>query len=432
MFERIAATMKVLVINAGSSSVKYFLYQMPGAEVLARGLVEKIGEETSTLSHFYHGKIHPITSKIEDVQKAIELILQTLADEEVGALQQISEIGAVGHRVVHGGEEFTDSVIINDKVIASIKKFADLAPLHNPPNLAGILAAQHHLPNVKQVACFDTAFHATIPKVAYMYALPYELYKKYGIRRYGFHGISHRYVARRAATIMGKGKYEINAITCHLGNGCSVTAVKEGESIDTSMGLTPLEGVPMGTRSGDLDPAILFYLAGKGYDVNELNTLCNKQSGLLGLSGISNDMRNLQEYANKGDARAKLAIDVFCYRIKKYVGAYAAVLDTVDAVVFTGGIGENSVFMREKICNAVTQIGVKLDLTKNKDAIAKEAEINTKESKVKVFVIPTNEQAAIANDTYELANGKQPIVSKQNPSGNIEQQHMETMHGQKR
>jgi acetate kinase len=432
MFERIAATMKVLVINAGSSSVKYFLYQMPGAEVLARGLVEKIGEETSTLSHFYHGKIHPITSKIEDVQKAIELILQTLADEEVGALQQISEIGAVGHRVVHGGEEFTDSVIINDKVIVSIKKFADLAPLHNPPNLAGILAAQHHLPNVKQVACFDTAFHATIPKVAYMYALPYELYKKYGIRRYGFHGISHRYVARRAATIMGKGKYEINAITCHLGNGCSVTAVKEGESIDTSMGLTPLEGVPMGTRSGDLDPAILFYLAGKGYDVNELNTLCNKQSGLLGLSGISNDMRNLQEYANKGDARAKLAIDVFCYRIKKYVGAYAAVLDTVDAVVFTGGIGENSVFMREKICNAVTQIGVKLDLTKNKDAIAKEAEINTKESKVKVFVIPTNEQAAIANDTYELANGKQPIVSKQNPSGNIEQQHMETMHGQKR
>ena len=412
MFERTALTMKVLVINAGSSSVKYYLYQMPGAEVLARGLVEKIGEETSALSHFYHGKIHTITAKIEDVQKAIELILQTLIDKEVGALQQISEIGAVGHRVVHGGEEFTGSVIIDEKVIASIKKFADLAPLHNPPNLAGILAAQHHLPNVKQVACFDTAFHATIPKVAYMYALPYELYQKYGIRRYGFHGISHRYVARRAAAIMGKGKYEINAITCHLGNGCSVTAVKEGESIDTSMGLTPLEGVPMGTRSGDLDPAILFYLAGKGYDVNKLNTLCNKQSGLLGLSGISNDMRNLQECARKGDARAKLAIDVFCYRIKKYIGAYAAVLDTVDAVVFTGGIGENSVFMREKICNAVTQIGVQLDLAANKDAIAKEAEINTKDSKVKVFVIPTNEQAAIANDTYELAKGQTTNCSK--------------------
>ncbi len=423
--------MKVLVINAGSSSVKYYLYQMPGAEVLARGLVEKIGEETSALSHFYHSKIHTVTTKIEDVEKAMELILQTLADEKTGALQQISEIGAVGHRIVHGGEEFTGSVIIDEKVITSIKKFADLAPLHNPPNLAGILAAQHNLPNVKQIACFDTAFHSTIPKVAYMYALPYELYKKYGIRRYGFHGISHRYVARRAAAIMGRGKYEINAITCHLGNGCSVTAVKEGNSIDTSMGLTPLEGVPMGTRSGDLDPAILFYLADKGYGVNELNTLCNKQSGLLGLSGTSNDMRNLQESALKGDERAQLAIDVFCYRIKKYVGAYAAVLDTVDAVVFTGGIGENSVFMREKICNAVTQIGVQLDLAANKDAIAKEAEINTKDSKVKVFVIPTNEQAAIANDTYELANGKQPIASKQNPTGNTAQEHMETMQGRK-
>ncbi len=423
--------MKVLVINAGSSSVKYYLYQMPGAKVLARGIVEKIAEETSSISHFYSGKVHTLQTKVEDVKKAMELILQTLADEKVGMLRQMSEIGAVGHRVVHGGEEFTGSVIIDKKVIASIEKFADLAPLHNPPNLAGILAAQHHLPNVKQIACFDTAFHATIPKVAYMYALPYELYQKYGIRRYGFHGISHRYVARRAAAIMGKGKYDINAITCHLGNGCSVTAVKEGKSIDTSMGLTPLEGVPMGTRSGDLDPAILFYLAGKGYNVNELNTLCNKQSGLLGLSGISNDMRNLQECARKGDERAILAIDVFCYRIKKYVGAYAAVLDTVDAVVFTGGIGENSVFMREKICNAVTQIGVKLDLAKNKDAVAKEAEINTKDSEVKVFVIPTNEQAAIAHDTYELANGNQPIVTKQNPPGNVAQQRAETLHGRK-
>jgi len=418
--------MKVLVINAGSSSVKYYLYQMPQAEILARGLVERIGEETSKLSHFFHGKTHAVSTKVEDVEKAMELILETLVNREVGVLRQVSEIGAVGHRVVHGGEEFTGSVIIDEKVIASIKKFADLAPLHNPPNLAGILAAQRHLPNLKQVACFDTAFHATIPKIAYMYALPYELYEKYGIRRYGFHGISHRYVARRAAAIMGKGKYDINAITCHLGNGCSVTAVKNGRSIDTSMGLTPLEGVPMGTRSGDLDPAILFYLEEKGYDVKELNILCNKQSGLLGLSGISNDMRNLEEFARKGNARAKLAIDVFCYRIKKYIGAYAAVLDTVDTVVFTGGIGENSVFMREKICNAVTQIGVQLDCTANQAAIAKEAEINTKDSKVKVFVIPTNEQAAIANDTYELTSDKQPIVSKQNTSGNIAQKRMET------
>jgi acetate kinase len=399
--------MKVLVINAGSSSVKYHLYEMPQAEVLATGVVERIAERTSELSHTSRGRLHTRAVEVKDIAGAMELIFETLVDGGVGVLQRISEIDAVGHRVVHGGEEFTGSVIIDDKVIASVVKFADLAPLHNPPNLAGILAAQHHLPNAKQVACFDTAFHATIPKVAYMYALPYELYEKYGIRRYGFHGISHRYVARRAAALMGRGKYDINAITCHLGNGCSVTAVKNGRSVDTSMGLTPLEGVPMGTRSGDLDPAILFYLADKGYDVKSLKTLCNKQSGLLGLSGISNDVRRLEEFVEKGDARAKLAIDVFCYRIKKYIGAYAAVLDTVDAVVFTGGIGEHAAFLREQICNAVTQIGLKLDREANKAAIEKEAEISTPDSEVKVFVIPTNEQAAIARDTYELANGKQ-------------------------
>jgi acetate kinase len=401
--------MKVLVINAGSSSVKYHLYLMPQAEVLAMGFVERIGEEKSMLSHCFNDKTYTVSEKIESVEKAIELILRTLVDEEVGVLQQISEIGAVGHRVVHGGEEFTGSVVIDDNVIASIDKFADLAPLHNPPNLAGIKAAQSHLQNITQVACFDTAFHATIPKVAYMYALPYELYKKYGIRRYGFHGVSHRYVARRAAELMGKGKYDINAITCHLGNGCSITAVKNGKSIDTSMGLTPLEGVPMGTRSGDLDPAILFYLGGKGYDPEALKELCNKKSGLLGISGVSNDMRNLEELAAEGHVQAQLAIDVFCYRIKKYIGAYAAVLDTVDAVVFTGGIGENSVFMREKICNAVTQIGVKLDLAANKNSIAQEAEINTRDSQVKIFVIPTNEQAAIAKDTYELTKGRSSV-----------------------
>ena len=409
LFERTVTEMKVLVINAGSSSVKYHLYRMPQAEVVARGFVEKIGEETSELSHFYNGKSHTAPAKIESVEKAMELILQMLADGHVGVLHHISEIDAVGHRVVHGGEEFTGSVVIDAKVIASIEKFADLAPLHNPPNLAGIRAAQRHLPNTTQVACFDTAFHATIPQVAYMYALPYELYKKYSIRRYGFHGISHRYVARRTAAIMGRGKYDINAITCHLGNGCSITAVKNGRSIDTSMGLTPLEGVPMGTRSGDLDPAILFYLAGKGYDAEALKSLCNTKSGLLGISGVSNDVRNLEEFAREGNARAKLAIDVFCYRIKKYIGAYAAVLDTVDAVVFTGGIGENAVSLREKICNAATQIGVQLDYAANKTAIAKEAQISTKDSKVKVFVIPTNEQAAIANDTYELAKRRTSV-----------------------
>jgi len=409
--------MKVLVVNSGSSSVKYHLYQMPQTEVLAMGLVEKIGEEDSELSHFYRGRTYTVPTKVEDVGGAMELILQTLISNKVGVLQEMSDIGAVGHRVVHGGEEFTGSVIIDKNVIASIEKFADLAPLHNPPNLAGIRAAQRHLPNTTQVACFDTAFHATIPKVAYMYALPYELYEKYGIRRYGFHGISHRYVARRAAALMGRGKYEINAITCHLGNGCSITAVKNGHSVDTSMGLTPLEGVPMGTRSGDLDPAIIFFLEEKGYDVETLNALCNKQSGLLGLSGVSNDMRDLEESASKGHKRAKLAIDVFCYRIKKYIGAYAAILDTVDAVVFTGGIGENAVLMREKICDAVSQIGLELDRQANKAAVAKEAEVSTQNSDVKVFVIPTNEQVAIANDTYELTKGQTPDCDKREHIG---------------
>ncbi len=401
--------MKVLVVNAGSSSIKYHLYQMPQAEILANGLVERIGQENTSLSHIFHGKTHTLQVKVEDVEGGVELILNTLVSKDVGVMRDISEIGAVGHRVVHGGEEFTGSVVIDENVIVSIEKFADLAPLHNPPNLAGIRAVQHELPNIKQVACFDTAFHATIPKVAYMYALPYELYEKYGIRRYGFHGISHRYVARCAAAIMGRGKYNINAITCHLGNGCSVTAVRQGRSIDTSMGFTPLEGVPMGTRSGDMDPAILFYLADKGYDVTLLKSICNKKSGLLGISGISNDVRELVQLAKKGNGLAKLAIDIFCYRIRKYIGAYAAVLDPVDALVFTGGIGENAFFLRRQICMGMTQIGVQLNQAANLAAVAKEAEISTKDSKVKVFVVPTNEQAAIANDTYELTRQKQPI-----------------------
>ncbi len=404
--------MKVLVINAGSSSVKYYLYQMPEAEVLAKGLVEKVAEEGSGLSHFFHGKTCSERAKVKNIGKAMELILETLVRTDVGALKSLSGIGAVGHRVVHGAEEFTGSVIIDESVIASIEKFAELAPLHNPPNLAGIKAVQTRLPEVKQVACFDTAFHATIPEVAYMYALPYDLYEEYGIRRYGFHGISHRYVARRAAAIMGKGKYDINAITCHLGNGCSVTAVKEGRSVDTSMGFTPLEGVPMGTRCGDLDPAILFYLEEKGYGEKLLKVLCNKKSGLLGISGLSNDVRNLKELADKGSERAKLAIDIFCYRIKKYIGAYTAVLDTVDALVFTGGIGEHAVHLRQQICSGLTQIGAQIDKDANLAAIEKEAQISTEDSRVKVFVIPTNEQAAIAHDTYELTRNKQPITSK--------------------
>jgi acetate kinase len=394
--------MKILVINAGSSSIKYQLYRMPEADVLAKGVVEKVGEEGSKLSHFYNEKTYSLETKVGDHLKGMELILETLVSGDVGVIDDISQISAVGHRVVHGGEEFTGSVIIDDNVIASIEKFADLAPLHNPPNLIGIKAARNKLPNAKQVACFDTAFHTTIPPVAYMYALPYELYEKYRVRRYGFHGTSHRYVARRAAELMGKDKHGVNLITCHLGNGCSITAVKNGKSVDTSMGLTPLEGVVMGTRSGDFDPAILFYLADKGYDIQSLNTLCNKKSGLLGISGISNDMRNLSELAETGNARAKLAIDIFCYRIKKYIGTYTAVLNTVDAVVFTGGIGENDSDVRAAVCSSLTQLGIELDPEKNKTTLRKEGEINTKNSTVRILVIPTDEESAIAGNTYEL------------------------------
>ena len=394
---------KVLVINAGSSSVKYQLYQMPEGEVLAKGILEKIGDDVSGLTHIHNGNTYKVQTKVKDHEKAMEVILQTLVDNEVGVINDISEIVSVGHRVVHGGEEFTGSMLIDEAVIASIEKFADLAPLHNPPNLTGIRAARHNLPKASQVACFDTAFHTTIPKVAYMYALPYELYENYRVRRYGFHGTSHRYVARRTAELMNRGKYDVNLITCHLGNGCSITAVKDGKSIDTSMGLTPLEGVMMGTRSGDFDPAILFYLSDKGYDIKSLNALCNKQSGLLGISGESNDMRRLTELAEAGHELAKLAIDIFCYKIKKYIGTYTAVLDTLDAVVFTGGIGENAVAARAQICGGLTQIGIEIDPAKNNAMLGKEGEISTERSRVKVFVVPTDEEAAIAKDTYELS-----------------------------
>ncbi len=402
--------MKVLVINAGSSSVKYYLYDMPQAEVLARGSVERIGEENSELIHFFADKTYTQQTPVKNVEDAMELMLETLVREDVGVIKCLSEIGGVGHRVVHGGEEFTGSVVVDEAVITSLEKFADLAPLHNPPNLAGIRAVQRRVPEIPQVACFDTAFHSTIPEVAYMYALPYELYEKYHIRRYGFHGVSHRYVARRAAALMGKDKYDINVITCHLGNGCSIAAVKKGLSVDTSMGFTPLEGVPMGTRSGDIDPAILFYLGDKGYDVDQLNTMCNKKSGLFGISGASNDMRNLVELAEEGHQRAKLAIDIFCYRIKKYIGAYSAVLGTVDAVVFTGGIGENAANLRSRICSDMTQIGIELDPTANKEVGETETTISADDSRVAVFVIPTNEQAAIASDTYDLTGQSEGIA----------------------
>ncbi len=396
--------MKVLVINAGSSSIKYQLYEMPQADVLAKGSVERIGEKVAKFSQTCGDQTQSSERPVADHEEAMTIILAALAGNQ-GAISDLAEIESVGHRVVHGGEEFTGSTVINEAVMASIEKFCDLAPLHNPHNLVGIRAAMHKLPAAQQVACFDTAFHASIPEVAYMYALPHELYDKYRIRRYGFHGTSHRYVARRAAQLTGKGKYDINVITCHLGNGCSMAAVSKGRSVDTSMGLTPLEGLVMGTRTGDFDPAILFYLAGKGYDVKQLNKLCNKESGLVGLSGKSNDMRNLGELAEKGDARAQLAIDVFCYRVRKYIGMYAAVLDGVDAIVFTGGIGENSPAVRAQICGGLVSLGIDVDVKKNQATIRCEGDVSTDTSKAAVLVIPTNEEQAIAKDTYAIVSG---------------------------
>ncbi len=398
--------MKILVVNCGSSSIKYQLFAMPEGEVMAKGLVERIGEDQSASLLETGGSSHRRDMRIADHEQGMALILEDLVSPRHGVLRDVSEIGAVGHRVVHGGEEFTGSVHIDARVIASIERFADLAPLHNPPNLTGIRAAMNRLPGVPQIACFDTAFHSTIPKVAYMYALPYELYEKHGIRRYGFHGTSHRYVARRAAVMLGRHKYDLNCITCHLGNGCSMAAVKQGRSIDTSMGLTPLEGLVMGTRSGDFDPAILFYLGEHGQTMQSLNKLCNKQSGLLGVSGRSNDMRTLTELAEEGDERAALAIEIFCYRIKKYIGAYAAALGTLDAVIFTGGIGENAVNVRAKACENLTQLGIELDPRKNEKVIRAEGDISSDASRVRVLVVPTNEEAAIAADTYAMAGGR--------------------------
>ncbi|MCD5401598.1 acetate kinase [candidate division NPL-UPA2 bacterium] len=396
--------MKVLVVNCGSSSIKYQLFEMPQDEVLSQGLLGKIGEESSLLTHQGKGRTVESEVSVTNHEAGMRLIMEALVDEKTGVITDVSQIEAVGHRVVHGGEWFSKSVRITEDVLKIIERYADLAPLHNPPNLAGIKAVENLLPGIVQVAAFDTAFHQTIPEEAYMYALPYDLYEKFKLRRYGFHGTSHRFVARRAAEIMGKKKEEINIITCHLGNGCSITAVRGGKSVDTSMGLTPLEGLVMGTRSGDIDPAVIFYLAeNHGMSIERINTLLNRQSGLLGISGISNDVRNIAQKAARGERRAKLALDVFCYRVKKYIGAYTAVLGRLNALVFTGGIGENASYIREKILENLDCLGIKIDLDKNADKSNKERVISSNDAGVTVFVIPTNEEVRIAYDTYEVA-----------------------------
>ncbi len=395
--------MLVLVINCGSSSIKYQLFSMTKETVLAKGLVEKIGEPTGALHHEANGEKTKVERKIADHAKGLALIIETLVAPERGVIKEISEIKAVGHRVVHGGEEFLESTLVTDEVIDAIKRFSDLAPLHNPPNLTGILAARSVLPDVPHVAVFDTAFHQTMPREAFTYALPYELYEEYRVRRYGFHGTSHRYVTMRAAEMLGKPRGETNVITCHLGNGCSITAVRGGKSVDTSMGFTPLEGVVMGTRSGDIDPAITFFLAGKGMSLDEINNTYNKKSGLLGLSGVSNDMREVRAASENGTDRAKLATEVFAYRVRKYIGAYKAALGRVDAVVFTGGVGENAMFMREMITKDLAALGIEIDAAKNARIRAVEADVSTPASPTRILVIPTDEEKMIARDTREIA-----------------------------
>jgi len=395
--------MKVLVLNCGSSSIKYQFMDTAEKITLAKGMVERIGMASAVLTHTPHGKEKiRIVGEILDHSIAIEYVIAVLLSPNHGVIKDKKEIAAVGHRVVHGGETFSDSVLITDEVMRVLKENIELAPLHNPPNIKGIQAASEHLPNTPQVGVFDTAFHVKMPPRAYLYGIPYELYKKYKIRRYGFHGTSHFYVAHRAAEILGKPIEELKIITAHLGNGCSMAAVDHGKSVDTTMGFTPLEGLLMGTRSGDMDPSVILYIMGKeGLSLAEANTLMNKHSGLIGVSGESSDMREIEAAVQEGDKKAKNAFDLFTYRIKKYVGAYTAAMGGLDALVFTGGIGENSVMVRRDVCSNLEFIGIKFDEKLNEN-VSGECAISTEDSKVKVLRIPTNEELVIALDTEKI------------------------------
>lgn len=395
--------MNILVINCGSSSIKYQLINREERKVLAKGLLEKIGEINFSQAHRIGGKVVKKQDEVANYEEGLKSILALLLDEKRGVIKDASEISVVGHRVVHGGEDFFHSVLIDDEVIKTIKSYISLAPLHNPPNLAGIKAARSLFPDVPQVAVFDTAFHQTLPEKAFLYALPYQYYEKYKIRRYGFHGTSHRYIAERAAKVLKKPLKELKIITCHLGNGCSITAIDKGKSIDTSMGFTPLEGLVMGTRCGDVDAAaVLFLMEKENFTTAQMDNLLNKQSGLLGISGISNDLREVQKWVVKGNQRAKLALEVFAYRIKKYIGAYSAVLGGLDALIFSAGIGENEVNIRDKICQGLEFLGVYLDKKKNRAGSKASRFISTESSPAKILVIPTNEEEMIAEETWHV------------------------------
>jgi len=396
--------MNVLVINCGSSSLKYQVLDMTNESLLAKGLVERIGLDGSIITHEKTGDADKFTvvTPMADHTEAIGHVLEAITDPAHGVIVSMDEIGAVGHRVVHAGEKYASSVVITPDVINALEECIELAPLHNPPNLAGIAACKALMPNTPMVGVFDTAFHQTMPPESYIYAIPYEYYQKYGIRRYGFHGTSHKYVAERAAQMLNVNLMDLKLITCHLGNGASVSAIKHGKCIDTSMGFTPLEGLVMGTRSGDIDPAIVSFIRQKeGLKAGESTEILNKKSGVLGISGVSSDFRDLEAAAEEGNERAILAMKVFAHKVRFYIGAYIAELNGVDAIVFTAGVGENDIGMRDIICSELGNLGIKMDLVKNK-VRGKETIISTDDSKVKIMLIPTNEELMIARDTFNL------------------------------
>ncbi len=396
--------MKILVINSGSSSIKFQFYNMTTSQILAKGLVEKIGLKGSQIKYTREdGQLVLFKGDILDHKMGIEYLLGILTSQKHGCINDLKDIDAVGHRVVHGAEHFNSSVLITDEVIEAMEQCVDLAPLHNPPNLKGIYAMRSLLPDVPQVGVFDTAFHQTMPDYAYLYALPYSLYKNYGIRRYGFHGTSHRYVSKRACEILGVNYTEQKIISCHLGNGASVAAIDRGKSVDTSMGMTPVEGLIMGTRSGDLDIGVYNFIMEKE-EINRQTAyvLVNKHSGVLGISGVSSDMREIEKAADEGNYRAKLALRMYEYRVKKYIGAYTAAMNGLDILIFTGGIGENADLTRQGIAGELSYLGIELDETKNKGLRGQEAVISTENSRVKVLVVPTNEEYVIAKDTMDI------------------------------
>jgi len=396
--------MKVLVINCGSSSLKYQVLDMTTESLLAKGIVDRIGMDGSVLKHSKTNVDDKFIQEtpMKDHMEAIQNVILALTDPIYGVLKSMDEIGAVGHRVVHAGEKYSQSVIIDAAVIVALEECSILAPLHNPPNLMGISACQAIMPNTPQVAVFDTAFHQTMPPESYIYAIPYEYYTKYGIRRYGFHGTSHKYVSERAAYMLGVNIADLKLITCHLGNGASISAIKRGKCIDTSMGFTPLAGVAMGTRSGSVDPAIISFIADtEGLSADDVLDILNKKSGMLGISGLSSDFRDIQDAIEHGDARAELALKVFAHRVRYYIGAYIAEMNGVDALIFTAGVGENDDITRAVICAELGNLGIKLDLVKNKIR-GKEMIISREDSRVAIMLIPTNEELMIARDTYEL------------------------------